>query len=92
VAKRAPGRKSLPLARVAVIDVVARGAATSRGVAAGDRIAQAKEAYPELRCGTIHDGQDRACAGKIGKRRFIWFGGDPIEAIAVADVPLGDVG
>jgi hypothetical protein len=68
------------------IGVFQDGAATLRGVAVGDALSEAGQAYPGLACGTIHQGPDsdidaQVCSGRVAPRRFIWFGGDPIDLI-----------
>jgi hypothetical protein len=71
--------------RVVDIETMEAGATTARGVAIGDPIEQAAAKYPELECGTIEDW--KACQGRLGYR-YIWFGGDPIEVIAIGSVRL----
>jgi hypothetical protein len=71
---------------VTVIDTVAPGATTVRGVAVGDPIEKAEAAYPELECGTIDESWS-ACQGRLGSR-YIWFGGDPIRDITIGSVRL----
>jgi hypothetical protein len=65
------------------------GAASTAGVAIGDSLSDAEEAYPGLRCDEASPGEPFLgfsssypfCEGKLGKRRYIWFGGDPIDTI-----------
>lgn len=56
-------------------------ATTARGVSIGDHLGDAREKYPELKCEGASEGEtgvaDAAeCSGRVGPRRFIWFGGD----------------
>jgi hypothetical protein len=61
------------------------GSATRAGVAIGDPLADAEAAYPGLVCDEAHQGDEDEsfpyCAGRLEKRRYIWFGGDPIDTI-----------
>jgi hypothetical protein len=65
------------------------GVATSRGVAIGDHLDDAREAYPDLTCGEAQNGEDILnrpstepfCTGPLGSHGFVWFGGDPIDVI-----------
>jgi hypothetical protein len=78
---------------VYVVIVEAQGAETERGVAVGDALADARGSY-DLICAPVVGSSDddvyRACFGKVAPRRYVWFGGDPIEDISVARVPLTD--
>ena len=73
------------------------GARTTRGVAVGDALADARRRY-RLGCGAGVGreplfGGDRetypTCRGTLDERRRIWFGEDPIRSIAVARVGRG---
>jgi hypothetical protein len=72
--------------------VVNDDARSRRGVAVGMPLDRAQAAYPELQCGTVDEDADDvpypACTGKVGATNYIWFGGDPIRSITVANVPL----
>lgn len=73
------------------IDVAEPGAATERGVGIGDALETVRRAYPEVECSVLNEGEVRefdACAGQILAQRYLWFGGDPATAIAIAMVPL----
>jgi hypothetical protein len=67
-------------------------ARTRQGVAVGDRLDEVKRAYSGLRCGEANRGGDYIqfpyCTGQVASRRFIWFGGDPIESITLSIAPL----
>ena len=64
-----------------------KAAETRRGVRVGDSLATARRAYGDrLACGTDRAGEGpefQECSGKLTKRHWAWFGGDPIESIAV---------
>jgi hypothetical protein len=68
--------------------VTAEGAATERGVAVGDPLADAKRAYPELKCEGASAGETSAvqaasCHGRLSAHRFVWFGGDPNQSFGL---------
>ena len=76
---------------VAGFQVTARGAVTLRGIEAGDPLAEARSAYPELECGDAPAGDTSTfpyCSGRLAEERHIWFGGDPIVNISVSRSPL----
>ena len=78
-------------AEVGGFQVTARGAVTRRGIQAGDSLAEARAAYPELECRDAPAGDVAtypACAGRIAEERHIWFGGDPIVNISVSRSPM----
>lgn len=70
---------------VCLWSTIEEGAATTRGVAIGDPLSAAEEAHSRLDCGVRGRFSEYPvvpyCTGKLGPRRFIWFGGDPIETI-----------
>ena len=54
--------------------VIEEGAATKRGVAIGDPLADAERAYPELECGVVDYGREHTdlaptCVGRLGPLR-----------------------
>ena len=71
--------------QVADLTVRRDGSSTDRGVAIGDPLDDADGAYPGLTCGTAQLGSEYeqypACTGQVAPDVFIWFGGDPIDAI-----------
>jgi hypothetical protein len=71
--------------RVCDFIVTEAGAATNRGVAIGDQLEDSEAAYSDIKCGIANEGSEYPqfpyCAGYLGPRRFIWFGGDPIDTI-----------
>lgn len=76
------------------IETTELGAETLRSVAVGDPLAGVEEAYPEAVCGKVGGGEYEeypACSARLGKGRFIWFGGDPITTIELGVVPLDGV-
>lgn len=63
---------------------------TRRGVAVGDDLSAAKNAYPELRCEPQSESDTTApqkanCSGRVPGGRYIYFGGDPIESVTVME-------
>jgi hypothetical protein len=80
--------------RITYVMVTAPQSTTERGVAIGDELAVAQEAYPELHCGTTNGSSEYrsypACAGRIGER-WVWFGGDPIANITLGTGALEGV-
>ena len=72
-------------------ETIEPGAATSAGVAIGDPLRRVERAYARAICGTAGGGEYGeypACVVKLGARRSIWFGGDPVASITVGAVPL----
>ena len=73
-------------------EVVEPGASTGSGVRIGDPLERARAMYPTLLCGTVNKDTEyeeyAACSGKLGPRRYIWFGGDPIKSITMSTNPL----
>jgi hypothetical protein len=79
--------------RIYAVLVTQPGARTSRGVRIGDSLRAARKIYRGLKCGEGVFGELPStrypyCAGKIGRRRFISFGPDPIRSITIASTPL----
>lgn len=70
-------------------------AATDQGVSVGDELARADSVYA-LKCTTAlgwsEDDVYPACFGRLAPDRYVWFGGDPIENISFASVPLRSPG
>jgi hypothetical protein len=67
-------------------------AETSEGVGVGDNLEVAEDAYPNLDCGVASASKYRTfpyCGGRLGPRRWIWFGHDPIRSIVLAETELG---
>lgn len=78
--------------RVYVIMSSLAGTRTLRGVSVGGALEEAQKAYRGLACDTATDahgdGTFPYCGGRLAPGRFVYFGGDPIDTIAVARVPL----
>jgi hypothetical protein len=70
----------------------ARNAATKKGVGVGDTLDEIRAAYPRFRCGTANEGGEWPevpyCTGRVAKRRYAFFGGDPVESVTVSEAPL----
>ncbi len=73
--------------------VTSRGSHTTRGLAIGDPLDDARRAYPDLGCGTAHTegGGYPACAGQLPSGRWIWLGGDPVSNITLSSARLEGV-
>jgi hypothetical protein len=78
---------------VYAFSVVALGTVTNGGVRIGDPLDEVRTRYPELRCGVRNRGTEYAeypyCAGRLGRRRYIWFGQDPVRSISMAVSRMG---
>jgi hypothetical protein len=78
--------------RVYVLMSSLRGTRTSRRVGVGDDLDRARQAYRGLSCrhATHEDGGESFpyCLGRLDRRRYLYFGGDPIGTVAIAEVPL----
>ena len=66
------------------------GAVTLRGIRTGDDLEDAEETYPELVCEEESQGETTAvqkasCSGRVKGGLSLYFGGDPIESIAVME-------
>lgn len=74
------------------VEVARPGAATSRGVAIGDPLDEAANAYPGLECGVKNEDSEyptfRYCTGRVAADRDIWFGQDPIRSITMTVCPM----
>lgn len=85
---------SFTFARSAVcsVFVVDPAAATQRGVGIGDRLSQAKDAYPGIRCSRhLYENDEGVayinfpyCFDRVARSRYLWFGGDPIDTIELS--------
>lgn len=77
---------------ISSIEVVDPAAETSRGVGRGDPLAEARDAYPEVRCEVNMEGTERSsfpqCHGRLGAGPYVWFGGDPVRTIAYSRTPF----
>jgi hypothetical protein len=87
---------SLKGGRVASILVWGKGARTLRGVGNGDSLATAAEAYPGIRCSHSYSNGEYVstprCEMKLGARRYLYFGGDPVFAIGLSTADFRDRG
>jgi hypothetical protein len=70
-----------------------QGMVTATGVRLGDRLTRARDAMPGLRCGRRNEGSEYVtypyCTGRVGRDRYVWFGGDPVASITLATTALG---
>jgi hypothetical protein len=67
-------------------------AETAEGVGVGDNLEVADETYRDLDCGIARASEYRTfpyCGGRLGPRRWIWFGQDPIRSIVLTTTELG---
>ena len=72
--------------RIWGFEITSPGVETTRGVAMGDDLGEAKRAYPDLHCGETDRGEygtNDYCLGAVASQRFLYFGGDPITSISV---------
>jgi hypothetical protein len=87
---------SLKGGRVASILVWGKGARTLRGVGNGDSLATAAKAYPGIRCSHSYSNGEYVstprCEMKLGARRYLYFGGDPVFAIGLSTADFRDRG
>ncbi len=78
--------------RVYVVVSALQRATSLRGVGVGDRLSEVRRAYPELACGTATDdfGRDthQYCTAEVHPGRFLYFGSDPVETVAIGKVAL----
>jgi hypothetical protein len=78
--------------RVYVIMSTLPGTRTRRRVGVGDDLDRARRAYSGLSCkhASDADGGDvfPYCLGRLDRKRYLYFGGDPIGSVAIAQVPL----
>jgi hypothetical protein len=78
--------------RVYVIMSSLPGTRTAQGVGVGDDLEKARGSYRGVKCdmATDEEGDDAFpyCLGKLAGKRYIYFGGDPIGTVAIAEVPL----
>jgi hypothetical protein len=74
--------------------VSSRGSSTTAGAAIGQSLERARKRYPTLRCRTSPGSTEppvpvyKYCTGKIGPRRYLWLGQDPVSSIAIATVGM----
>jgi hypothetical protein len=75
--------------RVCRFMVIEDGAATNTGVAIGDPLEDAEDAYPNAVCADVNSElgfvEYRYCESEVTPNRHVWFGGDPIDTIAVSE-------
>jgi hypothetical protein len=74
--------------------MVVADAETASGIATGDDLDRVRDVYPRARCGEAPRGDYGhypACVVRLGSRRVVWFGGDPVSTIMVGIRELGDV-
>jgi hypothetical protein len=74
--------------------MVVAEAQTASAIATGDDLDRVREVYPHARCGEAPRGEYGhypACVVRLGPRRVVWFGGDPVSTIMVGMRELGDV-
>jgi hypothetical protein len=78
--------------RVYVIMSSLPGTRTTRRIGVGDDLGRARRAYSGLSCrrATDEEGDDAFpyCLGRLDRGRYLYFGGDPIGTVAIAQVPL----
>jgi hypothetical protein len=66
--------------------------AETEGVGVGDNLGLAEDRFPSLDCGVARADEYRTfpyCGGRVGPRRWIWFGQDPIRSIVLTSSELG---
>jgi len=72
--------------------ITGRDAQTRRGVGIGDELELAAHRYRTVRCGTANEDSEYVefpfCSGRLAKRRYIWFGADPIRSVTVTTTRL----
>lgn len=77
--------------RLAAFMITSPGAVTRAGVAVGSPLDEVKRRYPRLRCETANASREYerypACTGRLAPRRYVWFGGDPVENITIGPRP-----
>ncbi len=74
--------------------MVVGAAETASGLATGDELDRVRDVYPRARCGEAPRGEYGhypACVVRLGPRRIVWFGGDPVSTIMVGVRELGDL-
>jgi hypothetical protein len=78
--------------RVYVIMSSLPGTRTTRRVGVGDDLDRARRAYRGLSCkhATYEEGGEAFpyCLGRLDRKRYLYFGGDPIGTVTIAQVPL----
>jgi hypothetical protein len=80
--------------RVTAIVIAETEAESLGGVGVGDDLGDVRRAYPGLRCGEAAAGDAGAtfpyCAGRVGAKRWLRFGKDPVESITIASLKLSN--
>jgi hypothetical protein len=75
--------------RAWLLVVTADGAVTRKGVGVGDTLDEVHNAYPQLRCDVANKNTEydetEFCAGRIARKRYVWFGDDPVGSITVSE-------
>lgn len=74
--------------------MVVGDAETTSGIAIGDDLDRVRDVYPRARCGEAPRGEYGhypACVVRLGPRRVVWFGGDPVSTIMAGIRELGGV-
>ena len=75
--------------------LVAEAVRTARGVAIGDRLDDARAAYPTLQCREVHAGEAlfggkdptyTLCRAPLPRKRMLVFEQDPIRSITLLDL------
>lgn len=72
--------------------ITGRDIAARDGAGIGQDLDVAREHQPTLDCEpSVHPefGSVQKCDGKIAARRYVWFGGDPIDVIILEDRAIG---
>jgi hypothetical protein len=80
--------------RVTAIVIAETEAQSLGGVGVDDDLDDVRRAYPGLRCDEAAAGDAGAtfpyCAGRVGAKRWLRFGEDPVESITIASLKLSN--
>jgi hypothetical protein len=80
--------------RVTAIVIAEPEAESLGGVGVDDDLGDARRAYPDLICDEAAAGDAGAtfpyCAGRVGAKRWLRFGEDPVESITIASLELSN--
>jgi hypothetical protein len=80
--------------RVTAMVIAETGAESLGGVGVGDDLDDARKAYPGLACGDAAAGDAGAtfpyCSVKLGAKRWLRFGEDPVRSITIASLKLSN--
>ena len=80
--------------RVTAIVIAETEAESLGGVGVDDDLDDARRAYPRLTCGEAAEGDAGAtfpyCAGRVGAKRWLRFGKDPVKSITIASLELSN--